>query len=256
MHGLRDHAYLVTGGASGIGAGVVRRLLEDGARAVVLDLNQPGDPNDTAGFPRDRVVYERGSVTDEERVAAAVATGVEAFGRLDGVVNNAGRLLTAPVDQIDFDEWRAMLDVNVGGYLLAAKHAWPHLRNAGGGAIINCASIMAYNSAPGAAAYSAAKAAVLGLTRAIANDGAPLNIRCNAVCPGTVDTPMLHRYLDDKPDPDAERDRLTAMYPLGRLGKPGDVAALVAFLLSDDAAWITGQDFVIDGGFLARGTND
>jgi meso-butanediol dehydrogenase/(S,S)-butanediol dehydrogenase/diacetyl reductase len=238
---------LVTGGASGIGAGIAGRLAAEGAQVTVLDIDPLG--------PSLRGIRSvQGSVADEGAVRDAVRQAADPDGRLHGLVNNAGIMVGQPVEGLSFDEWHVMLDVNVGGYMLAAKHAFGPMRAAGGGAIVNCASIMAYNSGPGQAAYSASKAAVLGLTRGVALDGAPHGIRCNAVCPGTIETPMYERYLVAQDDPDAEHQRTVGMYPLGRLGTPADVAALVAFLLSDDATWITGQDFIIDGGFLAQGT--
>ncbi len=247
MERLDGKHVLVTGGASGIGAGVVRRLTEEGAQATVLDLD-PVESHLTG------IRSVQGDVADEEAVRESIRVAVDRDGRLHGVVNNAGIMLGNPVDRLSLDEWHRMLDVNVAGDMLAAKHAFGPMRRAGGGSIVNCASIMAYNSGPGQLAYSASKAAVLGLTRGIAMDGAPYGIRCNAVCPGTIETPMYERYLATQDDPAAEHRRTIGMYPLGRLGRPADVAGLVAFLLSDDAAWITGQDFIIDGGYLAQGT--
>jgi len=238
---------LVTGGASGIGAGIAGRLANEGATVTVLDLQ-------SAGSDATEITSVQGSVADEAAVAEAVRVAAGDEGRLHGLVNNAGIMIGGPVERLALDDWRTMLDVNVAGYMLAAKHAFGPMKAAGGGAIVNCASIMAYNSGPGQAAYSASKAAVLGLTRGVAMDGAAHAIRCNAVCPGTVETPMYERYLAARDDPEAEHQRTVAMYPLGRLGQPADVAGLVAFLLSDDAAWITGQDFIIDGGYLAQGT--
>lgn len=241
--------YLVTGGASGIGAAVARLLAARGGIVTVLDIQSPADNNDKS------ICHVRGSVADEQAVETAVKTAAGDDGRLDGLVNNAGLLRNHPVEDMAFEDWRAMLDINVGGYFLTAKHAFGRMKTHGG-AIVNCASIMAYNSAPGAAAYSASKSAVLGLTRATALEGAPFNIRCNAVCPGTIDTPLYRRYLAEKADPQAEHARMGKLYPLGRIGTGRDVAGLVAFLLSDEASWITGQDFVIDGGYLAKGTNE
>ncbi len=238
---------LVTGGASGIGAGIARRLADEGAEVTILDVAAI-DPNATG------MRSVQGSVADEEAVREAVRLAAGEEGRLHGVVNNAGIMVGAPIDRLSLEDWHLMLDVNVAGYMLAAKHAFGPMRAAGGGSIVNCASIMAYNSGPGQASYSASKAAVLGLTRGVAMDGARHGIRCNAVCPGTIETPMYERYLTTQPDPEAEHRRTVGMYPLGRLGTPEDVAGLVAFLLSDDAAWITGQDFVVDGGFMAQGT--
>ncbi len=247
MERFSDRRILVTGGASGIGAGIARRLADEGAQVTVFDL-QPVGP-DAVG-----IVSVQGSVADETAVREAVRVAAGEEGRLHGLVNNAGVMGPGVIDRLDFDEWHQVLDVNVGGYMLAAKHAFGPMRAAGGGAIVNCSSIMAFSSGPGQAAYSASKSAVLGLTRGVAMDGAPHGIRCNAVCPGTIETPMYERHLARQDDAEAEHQRHLELYPLGRLGQPQDVAGLVAFLLSDDAAWITGQDFIIDGGFLAAGT--
>ncbi len=249
MHTLNNTRHLVTGGASGIGAAVARLLAERGAVVTVLDVQPPVDASDKS------IRYVRGSVADEQAVEAAVKTAAGDEGRLDGLVNNAGLLRNCPVENLTWEDWRMMLDINVGGYLLTAKHALGRMKEHGG-AIVNCASIMAYNSAPGAAAYSASKSAVLGLTRATALEGAPFNIRCNAVCPGTIDTPLYRRYLAEKADPQAEHERMGKLYPLGRIGTGRDVAGLVVFLLGNEAGWITGQDFIVDGGYLAKGTND
>lgn len=247
MQRFSDRRILVTGGASGIGAGIARRLADEGAVVTVLDL-QP-----VASAEAD-IFSVQGSVADEAAVMEAVRVAAGADGRLHGLVNNAGVMGSNAIEALTFEEWHHVLDVNVGGYMLAARHAFGPMRAAGGGTIINCSSIMAFNSGPGQAAYSASKSAVLGLTRGVAMDGAAHGIRCNAVCPGTIETPMYQRYLARHEDPRAEHQRHLRMYPLGRLGTAADVAGLVAFLLSDDAAWITGQDFVIDGGFLAAGT--
>jgi NAD(P)-dependent dehydrogenase (short-subunit alcohol dehydrogenase family) len=245
---LAGKVIVVTGAGSGIGLGVTKMILERAGSVCGLSL-------EPVPMTHARLVGHNCDVTDESAVKRCVDEAVARFGRLDGLCCNAGIMIGSSIDTLTVDALRRHFDVNLVGMALAAKHAFPHLRLRGG-SIVNCASIMAYTAAPGSVAYAVTKAAALGLTRAIAMDGAPHRIRCNAVCPGTIDTPLYRRYLETQPDPETLHKKLNATYPLGRIGTPADVAGLVAFLLSDDSAYITGADFVVDGGYLSKGTND
>ncbi len=246
---LAGKGVFITGSSSGIGLAVAELCLERGAFVGGLAL----EPTPIA---HERFVGFEGSVADEASVQQAVDATARAAERLDGVVCNAGIMTPGSIEDVTAVDLRRHLDVNIAGVAWAAKHAFAHLRRSGGGSIVNCASIMAYTAAPKTVAYTTSKAAVLGLTRATALDGAPHGIRCNAVCPGTIDTPMYRRHVDQQADPAAEHDRFSALFPLGRVGKARDVAGVVVFLLGDDSAYMTGSELVVDGGFMIKGTNE
>lgn len=240
---------LISGGASGIGFAVADKCMREGARVAVID-KQPID------LPGPQLLGFRGDVADEAFVKLTVARVHEIWGKVDGLVNNAGIMENQAIDEVTDDHWERHLNVNVKGAMLMIKHVFPLMKAAGQGAIVNCSSIMAYTSAPRTVAYTVSKTAILGLTRAVAMDGAPHRIRANTVCPGTVDTPLYRRYLETLEDPAAAHARFNDMYPLGRIGTPEDVANVCGFLLSDEAKWITGQSFIVDGGYSIKGTNE
>jgi NAD(P)-dependent dehydrogenase (short-subunit alcohol dehydrogenase family) len=247
--GVRDRVALVTGGAGGIGEAVVRRFLGDGCRVASLDL---AAPEQTGGGDGAGVLHVRGDVSSEPDVERAVAQTVEEFGRLDVLVNNAG--VNAYFDPAEMAEqdWERFMGVDLKGVWLCSKHAIPELRRAGGGVIVNIASIHAHLTTRGMFPYAAAKAGVVGLTRSLALDLGPDNIRVVAVCPGWITTRLVEESLDRTPDPAEARRRVLAEHPLGRLGRPEDVAGFVAYLASDDAGFITGVPLLIDGGLSAH----
>ena len=232
---------IVTGGASGIGAACVRALADGGARVGVLDL-EPGPRPDPARLPL------AADVTDAAAVGAAVAAVVAEFGRLDVVVNCAGIGAVGTVEDNDDAEWAKVLDVNVIGIARVCRAALPHLRRSPHGAIVNMSSIAAWAGLPNRALYSASKGAVQALTLAMAADLATAGIRVNCVCPATVDTPWVARLLARADDPAAERRRLEARQPLGRLVTADEVAAAVRYLASPAAASVTGAALAVDGG--------
>jgi NAD(P)-dependent dehydrogenase (short-subunit alcohol dehydrogenase family) len=244
--GLRDRVALVTGGASGIGEAIVRRLAAEGCRVASLDLQSPGATSEGG------VLHVRGDVSSEPDVARAVAETVERLGRLDVLVNNAGVNAYFDPAEMTEREWDAFMGVDLKGVWLCSKHAIPELRRAGGGVIVNIASIHAHLTTRGMFPYAGAKAGVVGLTRSLALDLGPDDIRVVAVCPGWIGTRLVEEALDRAPDPAEARRRILAEHPLGRLGRPEDVAALVAYLASDDAAFITGVPLLIDGGLSAH----
>ncbi len=240
---------IVTGGASGIGAGTVRRFIDEGASVLIADLNgdQASALADELG---ERAAALRTDVSKEEDIAAAVSEATDLFGGLDIMFNNAGfGGALGPLVEASVDDFDLTFDVLVKSVFLGIKHATPAIAERGGGSIINTASICAKRPGWGPHLYSAAKSAVLALTETASLELAESNIRCNAVCPGLIATPL---YVGN---PKATEEQLAAvresdasLQPLGRVGEPGDIAAAVAFLASDDAAWVTGQHFSIDGG--------
>lgn len=240
---------IVTGSGSGIGLGIVQLLIERGANVAGISLEEtPVDSLRLRSFV--------GDTADEGFVHKAVAQAADAFGGIDGVVCNAGIMNAGAIDAFETTDFEAHLRVNVMGMAFASRAAFPFMKEAGGGSIVICSSIMAYTAAPQSVAYTTSKTAALGLMRAIAMDGAPHGIRCNAICPGTIRTGMLERYLNRQEDPGEVERAMTAKMPLGRLGKPRDIASVAAFLLSEESAYMTGAELIVDGGFRIRGTND
>lgn len=248
---LKDRVYLVTGSAGGVGLGISRVLVERGASVVMADLNAEQTATAAAEFG-DNALAVACDVTDSDAVDAAVAAGVERFGRLDGAVANAGIIQMDTAWDASPEAWNRQLEVNVTGAFVTAKRAGEHLRSVGGGAIVNVASNCGKVGYANMAAYNASKAAVISMTRSLAMEWAPDNINVNAVCPGGVDTPMLANVADWlSPRIDVPADELLAgMGPaqMGRKIQPGEVGAVVAFLLSDDALIIRGQSINVDGG--------
>ncbi|SFQ10698.1 NAD(P)-dependent dehydrogenase, short-chain alcohol dehydrogenase family [Amycolatopsis arida] len=230
----------VTGGASGIGAAVVRALAERGARVAVLDLTEVPGADGIVGIGTD--------VTDDASVRAAVATVVDRLGGLDVLVNNAGIGAQGTVEDNDDAEWSRVLEVNLLGMVRTSRAALPHLRRSRAAAIVNVGSIAATAGLPQRALYSASKGAVAALTRAMAADHLREGIRVNCVHPGTADTPWIRRLLEKADDPVAERAALQARQPHGRLVSPEEVAHAVVYLASPLATSTSGVGLAVDGG--------
>lgn len=187
-----------------------------------------------------------------EEVQAMVEACLDRFGRISILCNNAGVGSTQTVVDTPEELWDRVFEVNVRGAFLGCKYAIPSMVEAGGGVVINTASVAGLVGLRNRAAYCASKGAVVALTRAVAIDHVGQNVRCNCLCPGTVDSPWVGRLLDQAPDPVAERAALVARQPMGRLGTPEEVARAAVYLASDDASFITGTAFVIDGGLTAQ----
>lgn len=253
---LQDKVAVITGGANGIGRATVLRFLDEGAAVVAADLNETTGKETLAlaaqaGHAR-RLRFVRTNVADEPEVEAAIQLAVSEFGRLDCVFNNAGiGGAFGPITEITADDWDYTFAVLVRGVFFGIKHGARVLTAQGqGGSIINTASIAGLGGGDGPQAYSAAKAAVINLTRAVAVELAPARIRVNAICPGAILTPLLHRG-----SPEALAPVLEKIQPWPEVGTGEHIAGAALYLASEDARFVTGAALVVDGGLTATGGN-
>jgi NAD(P)-dependent dehydrogenase (short-subunit alcohol dehydrogenase family) len=251
---LKDRVAVITGGASGMGRATTMRFLDEGASVVVADYNEDTGKQTLAiaaehGF-REQVRFIRTDVADEENIAAMIELAVSQYGRLDVVFNNAGvGGALGPIWDMEVGEWDYTFDVLAKGVFLGIKHGARAMKKFGrGGSIINTASIAGLSGGGGPLVYSAAKAAVINLTKGAALQLAADHIRVNAICPGGVLTP-----LTDRGDPAAAGKRMDEMQPWPEHGKPEHIAGAALFLASDDSTFVTGEALVVDGGLTAAG---
>jgi NAD(P)-dependent dehydrogenase (short-subunit alcohol dehydrogenase family) len=233
----------VTGAASGIGYEMAAAFRDEGARVYAADVAGGHRPEGTVEVSLD--------VTDERGFEVAVATALEQTGRLDVLCNNAGIGSTTDPLSCTVEEWDRVFSVNARGAFLGIRAALPAMLRQGRGAIINTASVAGLVGLKDRTAYCASKGAVVALTKQVAVQYADTGVRCNCICPGTVDSPWVGRLLDDAADSGQARRQLIARQPMGRLGEPREIAMAALYLASDDAAFITGSQLVIDGGLTA-----
>lgn len=234
---------LITGAASGIGFEMASQFRDEGAHVYAADLTPESSPDGTTRLKLD--------VTDEHAIKNAIATVINERGRLDVLCNNAGTASTTDPITCSAQEWDYVFAVNARGVFLCAKYTLPHMLRQGSGAIVNTASAAGMIGLKDRTAYCASKGAVIAFTKQVAIQYAGTGIRCNCICPGTVDSPWVGRLLAQTDDPGAARAELISRQPMGRLGTPTEVAAASLYLASDDAAFITGTELVIDGGLVA-----
>ncbi|MBA4064824.1 MAG: short chain dehydrogenase [Isosphaera sp.] len=247
--GFAGKVAFVTGGGSGIGRAAALAFAREGASVVAADVSEPGGRETVRLIEEQggRAIAVRCDVTKGEDVKAALAKGIEAFGRLDFAFNNAGiePKKPAPTADYDEDEWERIIDVNLRGVFLCMKHEIPLILRQGGGAIVNTSSGAGVIGIKGSPAYTAAKHGVIGLTRAAALDYAAQNLRVNAVCPGYIATPMMDRFTGGTA---GGRAKVVAEEPIGRMGTPEEIAATVLWLCSPLAGFVVGHALVADGG--------
>ncbi|NOU96391.1 glucose 1-dehydrogenase [Paenibacillus sp. LMG 31456] len=240
---LEGKTALITGGAKGIGKGIVARFAEEGAQVIFADMDQT-EGMETARRLRQQggsVEFKQADVCSEEQVKALVST----LPKLDILVNNVGWTGgKAAIDQMDFDHWRRVLDINLSSVFLMCKYAVPLLKQSRTASIVNIASVNAYTMVPALSAYSASKGGVLAMTKQLAVECAPIGIRVNSVSPSLT-------FRENTSSP-AASDISLDCYPLGRFGTAKDIANAVLFMASDEAGFITGQDLLVDGGMTAQ----
>ncbi|MGW3510072.1 SDR family NAD(P)-dependent oxidoreductase [Streptomyces sp. NPDC000994] len=243
MNRFDGQTVLVTGAGSGIGHEMTRRFLNEGATVYAADLDPTGVPEGSVPLAVD--------VTELDSFAAAISRAVSETGALHVLCNNAGASSTTDAIACTVDEWDHTFAVNSRGVFLGTKFALPHMLAQQHGVIVNTASAAGLVGLKDRAAYCASKGAVIAFTRQVAVQYAGTGVRCNSICPGTVDSPWVGRLLAATDNPSHARDQLVARQPMGRLGTPAEVAAAALYLASDEAAFITGTELVVDGGLLA-----
>lgn len=250
---LAGKVALVTGGASGIGRATALLFAREGARVAVVDLDAGAGAEVVRAIPNGEGRFIKADVSVAADCERTVRECRARLGRLDILFNNAGVELVASLVETVEADWDRVLGVNLKGIYLMSRAAIPIIAAQGGGVIINTASQLALVGARSFAAYTASKGAALNLTRSMALDCAPLGIRVNALCPGAIDTPLLRRqFAGVRRGPQGTLDDLIRLHPLGRLGRPEEVAAAALFLAGDDASFVTGSALVVDGGYTAQ----
>jgi NAD(P)-dependent dehydrogenase (short-subunit alcohol dehydrogenase family) len=243
---------VVTGAGSGIGRGIAQFLAEEGALVLLNDIRQE------AAEESKRIIADRGhrsevvisDISTPGGAEFAINEAIRCGGRLDLLVNCAGRQIIKPMEELEPEEWDIVLDVNLKAAYLCAKTAMPFLAKQRG-AIVNICSVHARATIEGFTSYAASKAGILALTRAMAIECAPRGVRVNAISPGTIDTPLLQAYFDSCPDPARARSEFLKFHPIGRFGTPLDIGEMVAFLGSAQAGFVTGTEVIVDGGMTA-----
>lgn len=245
---LAGRVAVVTGGTGGIGTAICARLAREGASVIAADLGG----GDLGGGDSDGVHFHQLDVTSEDSVIALAAHVKQAHGKLDILVNAAGIEIEKTIEDTSLAEWNHIFAVNVTGMFLVSKYLVGLMREAGAGSIINFGSYDGFIADPQLAAYCATKGAVHALTRAMACDHGPENIRVNAICPGYIDTPMLQSFFGDSGDIESLKGAVRDVHPMKRYGTPDDVAGLVNWLAGDEARYASGQLWVLDGGLTAQ----
>ncbi len=248
---LAGKTILITGGVSGIGLATMQRALENGAQVAIADIDVAGGRALAAATPG--VHFVQLDVTSDESWAAAVDSVERRFGKIDGVVNSAGIFLIGDIERISLEDWRRTHAVNLDGVFLGCRHAVRAMK-AHGGSIVNMSSVSGLIGGHNVVAYNSSKGAVRLLTKSVALHCArqKYGIRCNSVHPTFVDTPMYQQTLAAAREPERIRTALLSQVPLGRPGQPREIADLIVYLLSDESAFVTGAEMVIDGGLTAQ----
>ena len=248
MGRLNDKIAIVTGGASGLGAGIAQRFVEEGALTIITDINPEGE----TVAKRLGAEFLTQDVSAESSWVDTIDEVVSRFGRLDVLVNNAGIFSNSPVDETRLEDWQRVMDVNLTGVFLGCKHAVRAMKKNTGstrGSIVNLSSVVGLRGQLGGAAYGASKGGVRLLTKTVALENAAISIRCNSIHPGIIDTPILDPVFAAVDDPAALRRQIEQKLPIGYMGDPArDIGNMAVFLATDESIYITGAEMVVDGG--------
>lgn len=247
---LLDYSVIVTGSASGIGRACAIEAANEGARVLIADINPEGAEETV------RIISDKGGtakafrtdVSDPESVRKLVEFTISSYGKIDALVNNAAIQLNKTIEETTFEEWNQQMSVNVGGIFLSSKYCLPYLRETRGN-IVNMSSVNGFFVEPMCAGYCTTKAAIIGLTKAMAIDHGHEGIRVNCICPGYIDAGLAEGYFQSQPDPVKARREAGKLHALGRIGRPEEVARVAVFLCSREASFMTGSSVVVDGGF-------
>jgi NAD(P)-dependent dehydrogenase (short-subunit alcohol dehydrogenase family) len=251
MERLRGKRIIVTGAGSGIGRAIALRFAAEGARVVISDVDEEAAARVAAEAGGETLVRKT-DVTSTSEIETLVQTSVEEWGGLDVMVNNAGIGVAGTTTVTTEEDYERVMDVCLRGTFLGMKHAIPAIRDSEGGSVINMSSVAALVGIADRAVYSAAKGAILAITRAAAIDHVEEGVRVNCIAPGTVDTPWIGRITAGYDDPEEARRNMQARQPHGRLVTPEEIAAMAAYLASDESASVIGACMVVDGGVTAR----
>jgi len=250
---LKDRVAIVTGGAKGIGWGICKVLSQEGAKVVVVDWDEKEGKKTAEGLKQagSEAIFVLCDVSNEDQVKAMIDATLKRYGKIDILVNNAGIGVYKTLLDTSSADWDRCLGVNLKGQFLCSKYAIPHMQSIGKGAIVNISSVHSFQTVNGVAPYAASKGGITSLTRNMAIDYGP-TIRVNSIAPGWVLTPLIQSIFDSYPDPADQRYQVEKRQVMKRIGQPEDIGHAVAFLVSDEASFITGTQLFVDGGLTAQ----
>jgi NAD(P)-dependent dehydrogenase (short-subunit alcohol dehydrogenase family) len=247
---LKDRIVVVTGAGSGIGRACAIESASEGAQVIVADINQNGADETVRQIiiNKCKAVSFKTDVSKPESVKQLVDFTIKSFTKIDALINNAAIQVNKTIEDITFEEWNLQMSINVGGIFLCSKYFLPYLRITKG-SIVNMSSVNGFFVEPMCAGYCTTKAAIIGLTKAMAIDHGHEGVRVNCICPGYIDAGLAEGYFQSQPDPAKAREEAGKLHALWRIGKPEEVARVAVFLSGDDASFMTGASVVVDGGF-------
>ena len=247
---LQNRCVVITGSGSGIGRACALKCAEEGANVVVADINEKAAEETVKQIlgAGGNAFACKADVADPVSVASLVAATIQKYGQVNALINNAAIQVNKTIEDTSFEEWNAQMSVNVTGVFLCSKLFLPHLKTTRG-CIVSMSSVNGYYAEPSCAGYCATKAAIIGLTKAMAIDHGHEGIRVNCICPGYIDAGLAEGYFQSQPDPAQARVDAGKLHALWRIGRPEEVAQVAVFLASDDASFVTGSAYVVDGGF-------